>query len=242
MLNLRLHALSISALLVCQPLCAQVMERSLGDFALKLGTTPTRSMAQGLVAPNGGSGSFHGGLDLTHESGFYLGQWSPSIGVASDTALEIDSYLGFKKPFDNTLGYELGMIRYSYPETDQIDSHEFYAGLRVLGSRVGAAFSNDVGRRDSTVFVDLGGIEQLGLGVRMQYATHQFDTPQTSSAGTLVSGFNDWSLNLSRPWLGIDMNLIYSDSSLNGDNCNVYSGHNPRCEQTFTLKAVRSFF
>jgi uncharacterized protein (TIGR02001 family) len=242
MLSIRLHALTFGALFICQPLSAQVLERELGDFALKLGTTPSRSMAQGLVTPTGGSGSFHGGLDLTHESGFYFGQWSPNMGVAEDSTMEVDSYMGFKKPFDNTLGYELGMIRYSYPETDQIDSHEFYAGLRVLGSRVGAAFSNDVGRRDSTVFVDLGGIEQQGLGVRMQYATHQFDTPQTGGDGALVSGFNDWSLNLTRPWLGIDMNLIYSDSSLSGGDCNVYSGHNARCEQTFTLKAVRSFF
>lgn len=242
MLNLRLPALTLGALFICQPLTAQVMERELGDFALKLGTTPTRSMAQGLVTPNGGSGSFHGGLDLTHDSGFYVGQWSPNMGVVEDSNLEVDSYMGFKKPFDSTLGYELGMIRYSYPDTDQIDSHEFYAGLRVLDSRVGAAFSNDVGRRDSTVFVDLGAIERLGLGVRMQYATHQFDTPQVGSDGALVSGFNDWSLNLTRPWLGIDMNLIYSDSSLSGGDCNVYAGHNPRCEQTFTLKAVRSFF
>ncbi|EPN62755.1 hypothetical protein A245_13180, partial [Pseudomonas syringae pv. actinidiae ICMP 19096] len=25
-------------------------------------------------------------------------------------------------------------------------------------------------------------------------------------------------------------------------DCSVYSGHNARCEGTFTLKAVRSFF
>jgi uncharacterized protein (TIGR02001 family) len=234
-------ALPLGALLICQAASAQLMERELGDFSLKLGTSPTRSMAQGLVTQSG-SGSFHGGLDLTHDSGFYFGQWSPNVGVTSDSALEVDSYMGFKKPFDQTLGYELGMIRYSYPETDQIDTHEFYAGLRILDSRIGAAFSNDIGRRDSTLIVDLGGIEQLGLGVRVQYANHQYDAPQQISDGSMVSGFNDWSLNLSRPWLGIDMNLIYSGSSLAGSDCSAYSGHNPNCEATFTLKAVRAFF
>ncbi|SHN22153.1 conserved hypothetical protein [Pseudomonas asturiensis] len=242
MLSHRLHALTFSALFVCQSASAQVLERDLGDFDLKLATTPTRSMAQGLVTPSGGSGSFHGGMDLTHESGFYFGQWAPNMGFTSDSTLEVDSYMGFKKPFDNTLGYELGMIRYSYPDTSQIDSHEFYAGLRMENSRVGAAFSNDVGSRDSTVFIDLGAIERLGVGVRMQYANHQFDTPQTAADGGQISGFNDWSLNLSRPWLGIDMNLIYSGSSLSGGDCSVYSGHNARCDGTFTLKAVRSFF
>ncbi|WP_122562504.1 TorF family putative porin, partial [Pseudomonas viridiflava] len=170
MLSHRLHALTFSALFISQSISAQVLERDLGDFDLKLATTPTRSMAQGLVTPSGGSGSFHGGMDLTHDSGFYFGQWAPNMGFTPDSALEVDSYMGFKKPFDNTLGYELGMIRYSYPDTSQIDSHEFYAGLRMLDSRVGAAFSNDVGSRDSTVFIDLGAIERLGIGVRMQYA------------------------------------------------------------------------
>jgi len=241
MLNIRRCALSMGALLICQSATAQVMERELGDFSLKLGTSPTRSMAQGLVTQNG-AGSFHGGLDLTHDSGFYVGQWSPNVGVASDSSLEVDSYMGFKKPFDQTLGYELGMIRYSYPDTSQLDTHEFYAGLRVLNSRMGAAFSNDIGRRDSTLIVDLGGIEQLGLGVRVQYANHQYDTPQQISDGSMVTGFNDWSLNLSKPWMGVDMNLIYSSSSLSGSDCTAYSGHNPQCEGMFTLKAVRAFF
>lgn len=232
----------LGALLVCQPAAAQVLERSVGDFSLKLGTTPTRSMAQGLVAPATSGDSFHGGLDLTHESGLYFGQWSPNMGLAPDSTMELDSYMGFKKPFDQSTGYELGMIRYSYPDTDQMASHELYAGLRILDSRLGAAFSNDTGSRNNTLFVDLGSMPQLGVNVRMQYTTHEFGSAQIASDGRLVGGFNDWSLKISRPWMGIDMNLIYSDSSLSGDDCSMYSGHNPRCEQTVTLKAIRTLF
>ena len=235
------RALALSALLVCQSASAQLLERDLGDFDLKLGSTPARSMAQGLVQPTG-VGSFHGGLDLTHDSGWYAGQWSPSVGATSSAALEVDSYLGFKKPFDKTLGYELGMIRYTYPDASQTDSHQFYAGLTVLGSRFGAALSNDPGNRNSTLFVDLGTLQPMGLGLRVQYANHQFDTPQMISDGSAVSAFNDWSLNVSRPWFGVDLNLTYSDSSLSGNSCSAYTGHNAQCEGMFTLKAVRSFF
>jgi len=241
MFDSRSVVIAFSALLISQSAAAQVMQRELGDFDLKLGTTPARSMAQGLVAP-AGVGSFHGGLDLSHDSGFYVGQYAPSVGFTSSSALEVDSYAGFKNSFDKALGYELGMIHYSYPETSKIDTREFYAGLTVLGNRFGAAFSNDPGRRDSTLFADLGKIKPLGIGVRVQYANHQFDTPSLIADGGIVRGFNDWSLNLSRPWLGIDMNLIYSDSSLRGSACGAYDGHNPQCESTFTLKAVRSFF
>jgi uncharacterized protein (TIGR02001 family) len=221
---------------------AQVIERELGDFSLKLGTTPSRTMAQGLVTPGNGDSTFHGGLDLTHGSGFYFGQWSPSAGLSADTPLEVDSYMGFKKPFDKTLGYELGVIRYTYPNTDQIDSHELYAGFRIFDSRIGTAVSTDAGRQDSTLFLDLGGLAYLGLDVRMQYGNHQLDSPTIIDGGGAVSAYNDWSFNISRPWLGMDMNLMYSGSSLTGADCGAYSGHNSQCESAVTLKVVRSFF
>lgn len=235
-------AVLISTLFAYQTANAQVMERELGDFSLKLGTTPSRTMAQGLVTPSAGDSKFHGGLDLTHDSGFYFGQWSPSAGIAADTTLEVDSYMGFKKPFDKTLGYELGVIRYSYPNTSQIDSHELYAGFRIFDSRIGTAVSTDAGRQDSTLFFDFGGLPFLGVDLRMQYGNHQLDTPTVIDGGGLVSGYNDWSFNISRPWLGMDMNLMYSGSSLNGADCSAYSGHNAQCEGAVTLKLVRSLF
>ncbi len=79
------------ALLASSSALAQVMARDLGDFELKLATSPTRSMAQGLVTP-GSSGSFHGGLDLSHESGWYIGNWTSNLDPGKPT--EIDSYAG----------------------------------------------------------------------------------------------------------------------------------------------------
>ncbi|BCQ60206.1 hypothetical protein PBOI14_19560 [Pseudomonas sp. Boi14] len=198
-------------------------------------------MAQGLVKPSS-SGSFHGGLDLSHDSGWYAGQWAPSMGLSPSSKLEVDSYLGFKQPFDQTLGYELGMIHYNYPQLRTQDSQEFYGGLTLLGSRFGAAFSNDPDKRDSTLFADLGGNVPFGIGISVKYTTHQLNNGVSIADGGYVAGFNDWSIKLSRPWLGIDLNLIYSDSSLSGNDCSAYSGHNPQCDGLLTFKAERAFY
>ena len=87
----------LSGLLSSSVANAQIFQRELGDFDLKLGTTPSRSMAQGLVKPST-IGSFHGGLDLSHDSGFYFGQWSPSMGLSQGNNLEVDSYMGLNNP------------------------------------------------------------------------------------------------------------------------------------------------
>jgi len=232
----------VSALAASPLAQAQIFQRELGDFDLKLGTTPSRSMAQGLVKPTSpGSDSFHGGLDLSHDSGLYIGQFSPNMGLSSTSNLEVDSYMGFKHPFDQTLGYEVGLIHYSYPTLSLRNSQEFYGGLNLLGNRFGASFSNDPDRQDSTLFADLSGTQPFGIGVSMKYTTHQLGTPASVEGGA-ISSFSDWSVQFSRAWKGIDLDLIYSGSSLTGSDCSAYSGHNSQCDGLLTLKAARSCY
>ncbi|WP_426204816.1 TorF family putative porin [Pseudomonas sp. TWP3-1] len=237
---LKTICLFLASLLASMTAHAQIFQRELGDFDLKLGTTPSRSMAEGLVKPSA-VGSFHGGLDLTHNSGLYIGQWSPSMGITPGKNLEIDSYVGFKQPFDQTLGYEIGMIHYSYPKVDTLDSQELFGGLTLLGSRFGAAFSNDPDKQNSTLFADLGGNQPFGIGISMKYTTHELTTP-VSVDGGYVSSFTDWSVKFSRPFMGVDLDLTYSNSSLSGSDCSAYSGHNSECDGLVTLKAQRTFY
>lgn len=178
---------------------------------------------------------------MSHDNGFYVGQWSPSAGLSPGSNLEVDSYLGFKHPFDKTLGYEVGMIHYSYPKVDTLDSQELFGGLTFLGSRFGAAFSNDPDKQNSTVFADLGGNQPFGIGISMKYTTHQLNSPVSVDGGSIGS-FSDWSLQLSRAFMGIDLDLIYSDSNLSGSDCTAYSGHNSQCDGLVTLKAERAFY
>ena len=237
---LKSTCLLLAGLLAGSSAHAQIFQRELGDFDLKLGTTPSRSMAQGLVKPSA-VGSFHGGLDLSHDSGLYFGQYAPSMGISSGKNLEIDSYIGFKQPFDQTLGYEVGMIHYSYPKVDTLDSQELFGGLTLLSSRFGVAFSNDPDKQNNTLFADLGGNQPFGIGISMKYTTHQLNSP-VSVGGGYVSSFTDWSVKFSRPFMGIDLDLIYSDSSLNGSYCSAYSGHNSQCDGLVTLKAEHAFY
>lgn len=223
------------------PLAAGIFERELGAYNLSLGTTPIRSMAQGLVQPQS-AGTFHGGLDLLHESGWYLGQWAPSLGVLPGHHTEWNTYAGYRHRFDGIWGYEVGAIHYSRPGFSHLDSQDFYAGLTFAQRRFGLALSNDPNRLDSTLLADLGRVDALGLSISLKYGHHLLDAPATLSDGRQVRLFNDWSLNLSRPWLGIDLNMSYSDSNLRGGECAAYAGRNNQCESWFLFKASRSIF
>lgn len=220
---------------------AQLLDRELGDFELKLGTVPSRSMAQGLIQPARG-GTFHGGFDLAHPTGWYAGHWSPSAGLAGERALEIDSYLGFHSPQVSTLGYELGLIRYSFPETTALDRHSAYAGLTLAGNRLGAALSNGPRRSDSRLLMDLDLLDRWGLGLTLEYANHRLDQPRGLADGSALRVYNDWSLNLSRRLLGTDLRLHYTDSDLAGPQCGAYSGLNRYCEDFWMISLERPLF
>lgn len=230
-----------AGLLAAPHLHAQTLQRELGDFDLKLGTTPTRSMAQGLVAP-GTIGSFHGGIDVTHDSGWYFGQWSPSVGLTPDSNFELDSYLGYKRRLVPDFGYELGVIGYTRPDVADGNSHQLYAGMRVFESRFGAAYSEAVDSRSGTLFADFGQLPLFNLDVSVKVSRYSLSSPYALGDGELVEGFSDWSMQVSRPLMGVDLNLIYSSSDLRGGECVAYSGHNPACDSMVTLKAQRAFF
>ncbi|MFZ5933716.1 hypothetical protein BGP84_10595 [Pseudomonas putida] len=229
------------ALLASPPLHAQQIQRQLGAFDFKLGTTPSRSMAQGLISPSA-VGTFHGGIDLSHPNGWYLGQYAPSMGVTPDSTLRLDSYTGYKHHFDSTLGYEVGLIHYSQPNIAGADSFALYGGISVLGSRFGGAWRDNPDNRTGTLFADFGQLPLFDVDLTVKLAHHRLGTPFTIGDGSQINGFSDWSLELSRPWLGIDLNLIYSNSDLSGSGCDAYAGINTYCESMVTLKAQRSFF
>ncbi|WP_144965010.1 TorF family putative porin [Pseudomonas sp. DE0010] len=230
-----------AALLFSPTLLAQQIKREVGDFDFTLSTTPSRSMAQGLISPTA-TGTFHGGLDFSHTSGWYVGQYTPSMGVAPGSTLRVDNYVGYKHHFDSTLGYEIGVIHYSQPNIAGAESHALYGGISIMGSRFGGALRDNPSNRIGTLYADFGQVPLLNADLTVKLAHHRLGIPFTIGDGSQVNGFSDWSMQLSRPWLGLDLNLIYSDSNLTGGGCDAYSGINTYCESVVTLKAQRSFF
>jgi uncharacterized protein (TIGR02001 family) len=214
-------------------------KHELGDFDLTMGASPARSMAQGLVQPKA-AGTFHGGLDVSHTSGWYFGQWAANLSPTDDAQLKLDSYAGYKQPLGDFIGYELGTLVHSYPSTSTDGVEEYYAGLSIFGNRLGASFSLKPDRQDHTLLAALNTLDRLGFGMTVKYSTHALNDPILLNGQGYVRSFDDWSLNLSRAWLGFNLNMSYSDSSMTTGQCAVYSGVNSYCEGLVQFKASRS--
>ncbi|MBB5987962.1 TorF family putative porin [Sphingobium lignivorans] len=60
------------------------------------------------------------GIDISHESGFYVGTWGSSIGFAGNA--EIDVFGGYTTDVAEGLNVDVGILAYIYPKAGYSDS------------------------------------------------------------------------------------------------------------------------
>lgn len=147
---------------------------------------------------SGGDIAVQGGVDLAHDSGFYIGTWGSSLD--EDTVgyghTELDVYGGFGGSFSDAVSFDVGVIAYLYPNAGpgDFDYIEFYGSLGFnLGpaeATVGVAYAPD---QDS-----LGSTDNLYL-----YTDLGFSIPDTPLTVTGHLGYTDGFLtftNNSKAW------------------------------------------
>lgn len=136
--------------------------------------------------------SISGGLDYSHESGFYAGTWVGTIDWGVGGATENDYYLGYSGE-SGEFGYDVGYIYYNYPATGYEDSDfgEIYFNGSYKGFGFGVAYTVNSQVADGSLF-DTGDIyynvsygwdlpEDYALGVT--YGYYDFDLGSDSDYG-----------------------------------------------------------
>ncbi|AKH42514.1 uncharacterized protein (TIGR02001 family) [Altererythrobacter atlanticus] len=117
---------------------------------------------------SGGDIAIQGGIDVGHESGFYVGTWGSSLD--EDTVgyghTELDIYGGWSGSLSDVVSADVGVIAYLYPNAGagDYDYVEFYGSLGATfgpaDATVGIAYAPDQDSLGSTdnfyIYGDLG--------------------------------------------------------------------------------------
>lgn len=125
------------------------------------------------------SAAIQGGVDYSHDSGFYAGTWASNVDFgtssASDNGAEVDFYAGFGGEASG-IGYDLGYIYYAYPQHDDSDFGELYGSVSFQMLTVGLAYTtNSEADTDGDLYY---------------YANASFDLPQDFSIGGTVGHYD----------------------------------------------------
>ena len=94
---------------------------------------------RGFTQTNYGA-ALQGGIDITHKSGFYVGNWNSNVAqdLYNGASLEMDFYGGFKGEVAPGLGYDVGAIYYYYPQTgvDRGGAYSNYSGKKINNQEI----------------------------------------------------------------------------------------------------------
>lgn len=102
-------------------------------------------------------------IDYAHDSGWYIGAWASNVDFpGSDGSIEVDLYTGFTGETEAGLGWDAGLVWYTYPDSKEseteskiLDYPEIYAGLSFGAFEGKVWYSNDFGGTDeSSIYLD----------------------------------------------------------------------------------------
>lgn len=183
--------------------------------------------------------ALQGGLDLSFESGFYAGLWGSSIEPVGSSELELDLYGGYAGETASGLGYDFGLLVYTYPDQSDSAYAEFFGSL----SKTYGAFANTIGVAYAPEQDNIGGDDNL-------YLYYAGETPLTMAEGLSLSyglGYEtgafgdldgdgddkwDWTIGLTyASAIGLDFGIAYIDTT---EDTNI-------SEEQIVLSVGRSF-
>ncbi len=172
------------------------------------------------VPQTAGHDAFQLGATYSADSGFYAGVWGSSLLSGS----EIDAFLGFSGgDAEQTVGYDLGVNYYGYPNSSEFNFYEVYAGLSkgVFGAKLW--YSPDFIGTDESAFY-LEGNVTVPLNGGFSLLAHVGYSTGNGIAASYGGDKNylDWSAGIGYDVGNFSTYLKYSDG-----------GDNPASDKTF---------
>jgi uncharacterized protein (TIGR02001 family) len=192
-----------------------------------------------------GKPALQGGIDYSHSSGVYLGNWNSNISSGAGFPggnLEMDFYGGWKGAFGD-FGVDVGALYYYYPGSS---SNVFLSGSNFLDT--GATVSGNVDnlelyvagswkfltlkysyaineyfklpKSEGTSYLELNGTYDLGNGWGINgHVGHLFakDYEYNATTGDRKIDYTDWKLGVTKDLSGWIVGLAYIGTDAKGD-------------------------
>jgi uncharacterized protein (TIGR02001 family) len=155
--------------------------------------------------------AIQGSVDYAHESGWYIGAWATNVDFGDNTDYEIDLYTGFSGETGNGMGWDAGLIYYTYEDSD-LNYPEIYGGLSYSWFSGKLYYSNDFAASDESAWYLTGDASfplpaNVSLNLHLGYNFGDF-------WDAIDSDYLDYSVGVGYTLGHFDLSLKYVDTSL----------------------------
>ena len=162
---------------------------------------------------------------------------SGNVTMASDYVFrgisQTDLYVGYSGEY-KSFGYDLGYLRYQYPGFSAAGTNEYYVTGSYSDFSLSVNYSPELNFLPSnqSAWYLKGAYEttlpwyEIGFSAHVGYNTGDAFDVSLSDRLTGDSGFfdsyTDWSIGVSKNWMGADFGLTYTDLDLDSkDDCHA---------------------
>jgi len=173
------------------------------------------------ISQTGENATIQGGFDVASENGLYAGVWASNVSF--DGSIEIDLYAGYGGSLSEGLDYDIGILRYEYPDDAQGGAaessfNEVYGSLSYSNVTLGFAYSPDFfaeSDQATYVYIDYELPLNNDFGLSFHYGNQSID--DNGAFGT--PDYSDYSIGLSKSISDIDVSLTWFDTDLSSTEC-----------------------
>ena len=219
-------------------------------FDVSMNVTLTTDYVWRGISQTQGEPAIQGGLDVSHESGFYVGTWASNVDFEGDASAELDFYAGYGMDITEDISWDIGYIMYTYTDAsnDGADFDEVYTSVSGYGATVGVAYSTDTPTptdngsmsSEAATYWFVGYETDLpfwGLGLSLRSGGYDFSGD--SVLGNSVD-YNEIFVGLGKTMWGVDWELSYTDTDLSSGDCRAFAGQASFCDANVILSVSKS--
>lgn len=159
--------------------------------------------------------ALQGSIDFATDNGWYIGAWASNVDFGpGDPNLEVDLYTGFSGGTEDGLGWDVGLIYYSFPSESDFNYPEIYGGLSygIVSGKLW--YSNDFNNTDESAIYLEGGVDvplPNNFSVNAHAGYTDGDGVETAFG---LSNYLDYSVGVGYTAGNFDLELKYVDTDV----------------------------
>ena len=177
--------------------------------------------------------AIQGGIDYSHDSGFYAGTWASNVDFGDDTSYELDLYAGYGGNITEDLSYDIGYLYYAYPDAEgSIDFGELHGAITWKWFEL--SYSHVINAGDDVAAEPLDNKDMSYLAATASFPLTDklsLSLHYGYSSGDVVESwfdednYADYNITLSADTSMGTVSFMVSDTDLQGDDAKVVLGY-----------------
>ena len=173
------------------------------------------------ITQSDGELAVSGGLDYEHETGFYAGVWGSNVnfGATSPESLELDLYGGWATELESGIGFDVGIIGYTYHGSEgasAVNFTEYFLGASYQGFGAYYYIGESIDPAGDPNYFELSyGYDFENVSLSALYGNY-------NGFANSASDYDYFGLGVSTSIHGIDLALNWTDNDTDSrDDSNV---------------------